>query len=84
MLLPYAGSAAYSPLPDLDSAKLLATALVSSHLDYCNSLLYGVVLGMTLNCTRWLKFGSSSLRKKQFLLVAITPRSTLARSGNTC
>ena len=25
---------------DLDSAKLLATALVSSHLDYCNSLLY--------------------------------------------
>ena len=28
---------------DLDSAKLLATALVSSRLDYCNSLLYGVV-----------------------------------------
>ena len=28
--------------PDLDSAKLLATALVSSHLDYCNSLLYGI------------------------------------------
>ena len=27
---------------DLDSAKLLATALVSSRLDYCNSLLYGV------------------------------------------
>ena len=27
---------------DLDSAKLLATALVSSHLDYCNSLLYGI------------------------------------------
>ena len=26
---------------DLDSAKLLATALVSSCLDYCNSLLYG-------------------------------------------
>ena len=26
----------------LDSAKLLATALVSSHLDYCNSLLYGI------------------------------------------
>ena len=27
---------------DLDSAKLLATALVSSRLDYCNSFLYGV------------------------------------------
>ena len=27
---------------DLDSAKLLATALVSSRLNYCNSLLYGV------------------------------------------
>ena len=27
---------------DLDSAKLLATVLVSSRLDYCNSLLYGI------------------------------------------
>ena len=27
---------------DLDSAILLATALVSSNLDYCNSLLYGI------------------------------------------
>ena len=27
---------------DLDSAKLLATALVSSCLDYCNALLYGI------------------------------------------
>ena len=27
---------------DLDSAILLATALVSSRLDYCNSLLYGI------------------------------------------
>ena len=27
---------------DLDSAKLLATGLVSSRLDYCNSLLYGI------------------------------------------
>ena len=27
---------------DLDSTKLLATALVSSHLDYCNSILYGI------------------------------------------
>ena len=28
---------------DLDSAKLLATALVSSRLDYCNALVYGSV-----------------------------------------
>ena len=27
---------------DLDSAKLLANALVSSRLDYCNSLLFGI------------------------------------------
>ena len=27
---------------DLDSAKLLGTALVFSRLDYCNSLLYGI------------------------------------------
>ena len=27
---------------DLDSAKLLATALVSSRLDYCNALVYGI------------------------------------------
>ena len=27
---------------DLDSAKLLVIALMSSHLDYCNSVLYGV------------------------------------------
>ena len=27
---------------DLDSAKLLATGLESSRLDYCNSLLYGI------------------------------------------
>ena len=30
------------PHLDLDSAKLLTTALVSSRLDYCNSLLYGI------------------------------------------
>ena len=28
---------------DLESSKLLATALVSNRLDYCNSLLYGIV-----------------------------------------
>ena len=27
---------------DVDSVKLLATAVVSSRLDYCNSLLYGI------------------------------------------
>ena len=43
MLLPYPRSATYScRYLDLDSAKLLATALVSSRLNYCNSLLYGI------------------------------------------
>ena len=39
---------------DLDSAKLLATALASSHLDYCNSLSYGVAdIALTrLQCTQ--------------------------------
>ena len=34
---------------DLNSAKLLATALVSSRLDYCNSRLYGIA---DINLTR--------------------------------
>ena len=42
MFLSYAGSAAYLQLPWSDNGKLLATALVCSHLDYCNSLLYGI------------------------------------------
>ena len=39
---------------DLDSAKLLATALASSRLDYCNSLLYGIAdMDLTrLQCVR--------------------------------
>ena len=32
---------------DLNSAKLLANALVSSRLDYCNSLLYGINEGLS-------------------------------------
>ena len=35
---------------DLDSAKLLATALASSRLDYCNSLLYGIADIVILIC----------------------------------
>ena len=42
MPLPYQGSEAYMPYLSFDSAKLLAYALVSSHLDYCNSLLFGI------------------------------------------
>ena len=42
MLLPYAGLRRIRRHLDLDSAKLFATALVSSPLDYCNSLLYGI------------------------------------------
>ena len=43
---------------DLDSAKLLTTALVSSHLDYCNSLLYGIAdidpsLGFSVYRLNW-------------------------------
>ena len=39
---------------DLDIAKVRATALVSSHLDYCNSLLYGIAnIGLTrLQCVQ--------------------------------
>ena len=37
---------------DLDSAKVLATALVSSHLDYCNSLLFGIVVTDLTNLQR--------------------------------
>ena len=32
---------------DVESAKLLATGLVSSRLDYCNSLLYGIDIDLT-------------------------------------
>ena len=42
MLSPYAGSAHIGRHLDLDSAKLLATALVSSRLNYYNSHLYGI------------------------------------------
>ena len=42
---------------DLDSAKLLATAFVSGHLDYCNSLLYGIMtltsLGFSVYRINW-------------------------------
>ena len=42
---------------DLDSAKLLATDLVSSRLDYCNSLLYGMLtltsLGFSMYRINW-------------------------------
>ena len=42
---------------DLDSAKLLATALMSSRLDYCNWLLYGIAVIVTRQaswfCTCW-------------------------------
>ena len=42
---------------DLDSAKLLATALASSCLDYCNSLLYGLLtltsLFFSVNRINW-------------------------------
>ena len=39
---------------DLNSAKLLANAIVTSRLDYCNSLLYGIGMGLTkrLQCVQ--------------------------------
>ena len=43
MFLPHLGYVAYSPWPWSVCAKLLANALVSSCLDYCNSLLHGIV-----------------------------------------
>ena len=44
MYVPHPGSTAYLPSLDLDSAKLLANALVSSRLDYCNSVLSGIAV----------------------------------------
>ena len=41
MLFPYADLRRIRRHLDLDSAKLLATALVSGRLDHCNSLVYG-------------------------------------------
>ena len=49
---------------DLDSAKLLATALVSTHLDYCNSLSYGIA---DIDCTR--------LRRAQNQLARLVTKS---------
>ena len=42
MLLPYPDLRCICRYLDLDSAKVLATALVSSRLDYCNLLLLGI------------------------------------------
>ena len=54
---------------DLDSAKLLTTALVSSHLDYCNSLLYGIA---DIDLTR--------LRRVQNQLACLVTKSPFTRS----
>ena len=42
MFLPYTGLWRIRRHLDLDSAKFFATALVSSRLDYCNSLFYDI------------------------------------------
>ena len=52
MLLPYPGSTAIRNFFDMDSARLLAHALVSSRLDCYNSLLYGILdADLTKNST---------------------------------
>ena len=42
MYVPHPGSTVYSPSLDLDAAILLANALMSNRLDYCNSPLSGI------------------------------------------
>ena len=70
---------------DLDSAKLLATALVSSRVDYCNSILYGIAdIDLTRLQFQFLTY--KTLREKQpiylhSILAASTPSRSL-RSNN--
>ena len=54
---------------DLDSAKLLATALVSSRLNYCNSLLYGIA---DIDLTRLQRAQNQLARLVQSLLHLLT------------
>ena len=42
------------------------------------------VLGMTLNCMRWLRSGPGYLSSVKNHFIAITTRSTLFQSGSTC
>ena len=42
------------------------------------------VLGMTLNCIWWRGTSYGTLGNVEYPFIAITPRSTLTRSGSTC
>ena len=61
---------------DLDSAKLVATALVSSRLDNCNSLLYGIT---DIDLTRY-----QCVPKDNSLSVRKVKTNTGARAFHSC
>ena len=44
----------------------------------------GRVFSMTLSCIWWSNSSSKDLRNVEYSFTAITPRSTLTRSGRTC
>ena len=48
------------------------------------SLLANECPDMTLNCIWWWSHSSEALKIVEYLLIAITPRSTVVWSGSTC
>ena len=50
--VPHPGSSPHSPILDANTAKLVGHALVSSRLDYANSIMYGMSKSLTAKLQR--------------------------------